>query len=139
MVSGDPTGTPYDINASGYMSGTVEFFGVDPTQTSVVTYLTINYKGVDYVGNTIKYPSNAHSNGTWRLQIEGKDAHGNNLRYLYDNGGLKQKIVAFTKLSNNYYSMTIHPGNALQFFQQSSDLLAHNGNNTRARPIGIIF
>lgn len=139
VVSGNPTGTPYDIHDSGYMSGTVEFFGVDVTQTSVVTNLTINYNGIDYVGNTIKYPNNAHANGTWRLQLEGKDSHGNNLQHLYGNGGLKDKIVAFTKISDNYYSMTVHPGDRLGFFQQESDLLGHNGSTAQARPVGIIF
>lgn len=139
LISGDPNGTPYDVHEPIYMSGTVQFFGVDVRQTDVVTRLTINYSGIDYVGNTIKYPDNAHANGTWRLQLEGQDADGNNLRFLYGGGGLKQKIVAFTKISDNYYSMTVHPGSDLELFRQWSDLLGHNGNTSNARPIGIIF
>lgn len=139
LVSGDPSGTPYDGNKAGYMCGTVEFFGVNPSQTSQTKNITIHYLGDDYKGNTIKFPSNQHSNRTWRLQLEGVNTSGESLKSLYGNDGLKFKIITFTKLDTDYYSLAVFPGSNLDNFKNNSDLYGHNGSSRTARPIGIIY
>lgn len=55
---GNLAGTPFVGNKPGLMSGAVEFFGVNPNLTNLVTKITVHYKGQDYYGNTIKYPDN---------------------------------------------------------------------------------
>ncbi|OFN46042.1 phospholipase D family protein [Rothia sp. HMSC071F11] len=139
LVSGDPSGTPYDRNKAGYMCGTVEFFGVNPSQISQTKNITIHYQGDDYKGNTIKFPSNQHSNRTWRLQLEGVNASGKNLKSLYGNSSLKFKIITFTKLGTDYYSLAVFPGSELDNFKNNSDLCGYNGLNSNSRYIGIIY
>ena len=102
-------------------------------------YISIHYQGQDYHGNTIKYPDNLNANQTWRLQLEGKDKNGNNLVFLYGKGGLKKKILTFTKIAPDYFSLGVYPESDLQTFYANSILCGYNGRAKNARPIGYIF
>ena len=51
---------------------------------------------------------------------------------------LKHKIVKFTKIQDNYYSMSVHPESELEEFKADSRILAINGIASNSRQIGII-
>ena len=136
LASGDARETPYDIGVSGFMQGAVQFFGVNPQRIEEEKSVTINYLGKDYVGNVIKYP---HHNGTWRLQLEGRSAADIRLTSLFPNGGLKWKIIAFTRIDEDYFSLSVHPDDLLEEFKELSTLWGGNGSSSNARPIGLIL
>src|SRR3546814_5769996 len=71
VTRGDPSGTSFDLGDPTFMRGGVEFFGLNPANTNQTKDVTLNFDGVDYVGNTILFPTGNHANGTWRLQIKG--------------------------------------------------------------------
>lgn len=141
LVSGNPQGTAYDIGEPNYINGAVTFFGIDPASTMNQKDITINYKGIDYRNNTILYPWGAKANGTWRLQIKGKDTSGNKITGALNQAGnlyLPNKIISFTKVKNDYYFMSVFPQSQLSFFKEASWLLAFNGSSKTARQLGII-
>lgn len=139
---GDPTGTPFDLGDARFMRGAVQFFGVNPADTSQTKDIILNFEGVDYVGNTILYPEGNKANGTWRLQIKGADATGRKITEAFrekDGGAyLVQKLVAFTKIELNYYAMSVFPTSDLPQFEDASLILAHNGRAKSARRLGIL-
>ncbi|WP_137652756.1 phospholipase D-like domain-containing protein [Bifidobacterium moukalabense] len=141
LISGNPQGTAYDIGESNYMSGAVKFFGIDPTNTLNHKDITINYNGIDYNDNTILFPEGSKANGTWRLQIKGKDASGNKITEVLNLAGrpyLPHKIISFTKIKDDYYFMSVFSESQLNFFKKASWLLAFNGSTEKARQMGII-
>ena len=73
---GEPNGTPFDLGEPGFMRGGVEFFGINPAGTGDSKNITLNFEGVDYINNTILFPSGDSANGTWRLQIKGISSSG---------------------------------------------------------------
>lgn len=141
LVSGNPRGTAYDISEPNYMSGAVKFFGIDPSNTSNHKDITINYEGIDYAGNTILFPEGIKANGTWRLQIKGKDLSGNKITEILKQAGnpyLPHKVIAFTKIKDDYYFMSVFPESQIDSFKKASWLLAFNGSSEKARQLGII-
>lgn len=139
---GDPTGTAFDLGDARFMQGAVQFFGIDPTDTSQTKDIILNFEGVDYADNTILYPEGDKANGTWRLQIKGADANGRKITEAFrdknDGDYLVQKIVAFTIIEVNYYAMSVFPTSDLLQFEAASLILAHNGRAKNARRLGIL-
>lgn len=139
---GDPTGTIFDVGDTRFMRGAVEFFGVDPANTLQTKDVTLNFDGVDYIGNTIFYPTGKNKNGTWRLRINGSDANGRKMTDAFrdKNEGdyLVQKLVTFTKIAADYYTMSVFPASELSQFEAASLILAHNGRAKNARRLGIL-
>lgn len=146
----DASGTPFEGTSEGYMIGFVEYFGVDPSARSLVRHPILNYGGVDYYGSNIIFPDATNKgkrpNGSWRLQLNGKDKTGSKLtEAIKNNGGLKEKIVAFKKLDTHHYQVDVYPAHELQNIQDRSHLLGWNGKvaNTGQlrppKPVGVIW
>lgn len=139
---GDPTGTPFDLNEPGFMRGGVEFFGLNPTVTDKSKNITLNFEGVDYTGNTILFPVGENANGTWRLQIKGLSSSQVKITDAFRAKGethyLVGKIVTFTKIKDDYYSMSIFPESELENFEAASRILARNGSTKTAKRLGLL-
>lgn len=120
------------------MEGGVRFFGVDPKDVSTVKDIVINYDGVDYEGNTIKYPEGDRANGTWRLQIKGRSEDGSKITEALGSGYLVNKILAFTKIDEGYYFMTVFEADDMEEFQEVSKIVAYNGSSRNAKLLGLL-
>ena len=143
---GDPLGTPYEHIEEEYMKGGVEFFGVDPQNTATEKEVILNFDGIDYQGNTIKYPQGSKANGTWRLQIKGIDSSNRKITDAFkakneDNTQreyLQNKIIAFTKVSDGYYFLSVFPEEDLEVFEQASWLWGYNGATDQSKRMGLL-
>lgn len=139
---GDPSGTPFDLGDPKFMRGSVEFFGLDPSVTSHTKDIVLNFEGVDYEGNTILFPVGTKANGTWRLQIKGKSATGykitDTFRIKNPKAYLAQKIVAFTRIDDGYYLLSVFSDTDLKRFEAASKILGYNGISSNARRVGIL-
>ncbi|EOV0986154.1 phospholipase D-like domain-containing protein [Edwardsiella piscicida] len=139
---GNPTGTPFDIGEPGFMRGGVEFFGINPTDTDSSKNITINFEGVDYAGNKILFPRGELANGSWRLQIKGINASGTKItetfRAISEEDYLVRKIITFTKIEDDYYSITVFPESTLEEFKAASRILARNGSIRTAKWLGLL-
>ncbi|AQT07554.1 putative HKD family nuclease [Pseudomonas protegens] len=139
---GNLEGTPYDLGDSRYMRGAVEFFGQNPAATNETKSITLNFEGIDYSGNMIIYPVGDNKNGTWRLQIRGTNSEEVKITDVFrEKGGkdyLKHKVVAFARIKDDYYCMSVLPGSELENVKTASRILARNGDSLKARQIGIL-
>lgn len=142
VEAGDPSGTAFDLGEPGYMRGAVQFFGMDPADVNTVKDITINYNGTDYAGNTVLFPVGERANGTWRLQIKGLATSGQKITdVINESGGVHQlvnKVLTFTKISSNYFYMSIFPDTDLEKFKSSSALIARNGVSSQAKLLGVL-
>ena len=142
VESGNPTGTPFDLGEAGFMRGGVEFFGLNPTATDQTANITIHFKGQDYSENTILYPEGKNANGTWRLQIKGKNSSSQKITDAFRTEGtvnyLVRKIVTFTKVTDDYYDLSVFPESDLEEFKEASNIVARNGSSRKARFLGLI-
>lgn len=139
IEKGSPEGTDFQVEGDGVMSGGVAFFGINPSNEKASKDIVINYKGVDYAGNTIKYPVGDKANGTWRLQIKGVSTTSNDekITQVLGEGGLVGKILVFTKVNDDYYFLSIYESEEIETFKNVSRIVAHNGNNVRSRLMGL--
>ena len=145
---GDPTNTSFDLGeyfAPGekrYMRGIVAFFGIEPKDTNYILNITLKLEGINYMDNIIFHPNGEKSNKSWRLQMGGVSSSDESLIDAFKAKGgkdyLKHKIVKFTKIQDNYYSMSVHPESELEEFKADSRILAINGIASNSRQIGII-
>src|SRR3546814_6030099 len=73
--------------------------------------VTLNFDGVDYVGNTILFPTGNHANGTWRLQIKGVSPSQVKITDAFRAKGedfyLVKKIITFTEIDPGYFFMSV--------------------------------
>lgn len=138
VKQGNPQYTAFSIDGSSTeMKGGVQFFGIDPANTSSSIDITINYDGVDYKGNTIKYPTGDKANGTWRLQIKGESSDGENILDSFERDYLVNKILVFTKIDERYFFMSIFDASDLNDFTDVSKVVAYNGSNRGSRLLGL--
>lgn len=151
---GDPTGTAFQLGESRFMNGGVSFFGLNPTDTAKSKDITLNFEGVDYIGNTILFPVGKRPNGTWRLQIKGQSSSNVKITEVfkglnaiegerYNDKGvlllyLQLKVITFTKIQDDYYSMSVFPESELESFNEASRILARNGETRGARQLGLL-
>jgi len=139
---GEPTGTSFDLGDPGFMRGGVEFFGINPTDTGVRKDITLNFEGVDYTQNTILFPTGNSANGTWRLQIKGVSSSDEKITDVFRSKGeehyLVKKVVTFTKVEDNYYSISVYPESELENFVEASSVLARNGSTKNAKRLGLL-
>lgn len=139
---GNLEGTPYDLGDSRFMRGAVEFFGQNPAATNETKSITLNFDGIDYVGNMIIYPVGDNKNGTWRLQIRGTNSDEVKITDAFKAKGgkdyLKHKVVTFAKIKDDYYCMSVLPESELESVKTASRILARNGESLQARQIGIL-
>lgn len=122
------------------MRGGVEFFGLNPNDTKKNKNITINFEGIDYEENTILFPVGKNTNGTWRLQIKGVSSEKKITETFRakENEYLVKKIITFTKIQDDYYSMSVFPESELENFIAASEILARNGSTINAKRIGLI-
>lgn len=139
---GEPQGTPFDLGEPGFMRGGVELFGLDPTATDKTKKITLNFEGVDYIGNTILFPVGEKANGTWRLQISGVSPSQEKITDAFRAKGetyyLVEKVITFTKIVDDYYSMSVFPESELENFEAASRILARNGSTRNAKRLGLL-
>lgn len=143
VSKGDPTGTIFGESVNGLMRGAVEFFGVDVDKQEQEVELCLIFEGVEYCGNAIKFPLGSKSNGTWRLQIKGEDFTGRKITEAFRAQGgenyLVGKIIVFTRVNDNKYSLTIFEDEKIMAEIISiSRVVAFNGLTSRSRRFGII-
>ncbi|QWC57664.1 hypothetical protein F7D01_11755 [Erythrobacter sp. 3-20A1M] len=142
VTRGDPSGTSFDLGDPTFMRGGVEFFGLNPANTNQTKDITLNFDGVDYVGNTILFPTGNNANGTWRLQIKGVSPSQVKITDAFRAKGedfyLVKKIITFTEIDPGYFFMSVFPEADLPNFEAASQILARNGATTNARQLGII-
>ena len=143
VESGDPKGTILDSEDSKFMLGTVYFFGVDPSNASHKRkVITLEFNGIDYFGNEILFPEGNKANGTWRLQIKG--VSDNNIkitdafREKEEGHYLVEKIITFTKISEDYYSLSVYSESEIVKFKSASLLLGRNGASRVAKQFGLL-
>lgn len=138
----EPTDTPFDFGEPRFMCGGVEFFGLNPTATDKIKNITLNFEGVDYMGNTILFPVGKNANGTWRLQIKGISSSEVKITDAFRAKGemyyLVEKIITFTKIEDDYYSMSVFPASELEDFETASRILARNGATRNAKRLGLL-
>ncbi len=139
---GDPTDTPFDLGEPPFMRGGVEFFDLNPAATNQSKNITLNFEGIDYISNTILFPSGDKANGTWRLQIKGTSSSGRGITEALRTKGeehyLVKKIVTFTKIQSDYYFMSVFPESELESFKAASRILARNGATKNAKLLGLL-
>lgn len=139
---GEPAGTPFDLGEPGFMRGGVEFFGINPTATDMSKDITLNFEGVDYMGNTILFPAGDNANGTWRLQIKGISSSEERITEAFRSKGethyLVDKVITFTKINDDYYSISVFPESELNNFKAASRILARNGSTRNAKQLGLL-
>lgn len=139
---GDPQGTPFDLGQPKFMRGGVEFFGLNPTATDKIKNITLNFEGVDYAGNSILFPVGESANGTWRLQIKGISSADVKITDAFRSKGethyLVEKIITFTKIEDDYYSLSVFPESELGNFEAASRILARNGSTKSAKRLGLL-
>lgn len=139
---GNPKGTPLDLGEPGVMRGSVAFFGINPTATSTEKDITLIFEGIDYSGNTIKFPVGSNANGTWRLQIKGVSPSGKKITDTFREKGnssyLVHKIAQFERLGADRFALSILDLNHLSRLQAASRILGHNGETKSAKQIGFI-
>lgn len=142
LEKGEISGTYLDINEPGFIRGSVEFFDVNPENTDTPRNITLNFEGVDYSNNTILYPVGKNPNGTWRLQIKGISSDGTKITDVFkaknEGAYLVEKILTFTKIENNYYTLSVFPESELEKFKSISYILARNGRSKTAKQLGFI-
>lgn len=142
VTRGDPRGSSFDLGESNFMRGAVEFFGLNPEDIQQSKDITLNFEGVDYVGNTILFPSGNKANGTWRLQIKGISSTEIKITDAFRAKGedhyLVEKIITFTKIETDYYFLSVFPQNEMANFEAASQILARNGAMISARKLGIL-
>lgn len=145
LKSGDPSGTEFETDIPNSMKGGLYFFGIDsetsPTKGNMISIL---YGGKDYIDNEIKlYSKGSNPNGTWRINLQGRTNEGRSLieqlRIVYPDVKypLQHKVLAFEKISEGYYSLTIFNEDELDEFIEVSELVAYNGTSKTARLVGV--
>lgn len=138
VIKGDPLTTQFSMGEDDLMEGGVRFFGIDPSNVSTEKDIVINYGGVDYEGNTIKYPEGECANGTWRLQIKGRSENGTRITEALGSEYLVNKIITFTKIDDGYYFMAVFNAGDMEEFQEVSKIVAYNGSSRNARLLGLL-
>lgn len=143
LRTGTVAGSPYEHGDSNFMRGAVEFFGVAPEDTDREKQIVVNFEGIDYAENIIKFPSGDRANGTWRVQIKGISPKGERITSAFKRkaeGGylLPNKIVTFTRIREDYYYLSVFEESALSEFLETSAVTAYNGRSESAKLLGIL-
>ncbi len=142
IESGDPKGTILASDNSKFMLGTVCFFGVDPSNASHKRkVITLEFNGIDYFGNEILFPEGNKANGTWRLQIKGVSDDNIKITDAFrekEEEHLVEKIITFTKISEDYYSLSVYSESEIAEFKSASLVLGRNGASIVAKQFGLL-
>lgn len=135
VIKGDPKSTQFSMGENDLMEGGVRFFDIDPSNISTVKNIVINYDGIDYSDNEVKFTA---GNGSWRLLFKGQSEDGTKFTEALGSEYLVNKIVTFTKIDDGYYFMAVFDADDMDEFQEVSKIVAHNGANRSARLLGLL-
>lgn len=116
--------------------GSVEFFGVDKDNYSVEKDITIEYNGIKYHDNTIKY---AQKNSNWRIQLKGVSEFGDKLTDILRVAGSQNRVFVFERTdSPDTYIFHILDADEATVLKDLSVMWANGGKSGRGRQYGII-
>ena len=132
-----------DLSKSGKLNGTnkfgsVEYFGINPSEYESTKNIDILFGGKAYSSNTIFYPVGERRNGTWRIRLNGETAEGEKLTTfsipsLGQNGGFQQKILLFTKIDETNFRLEILEQEDMpRLIENSADWAKGGSGNGRA-------
>jgi HKD family nuclease len=132
-----------DLSKSGRLNrenkfGSVEYFGINPSEFESTKDIDIIFGGKTYLGNTIFYPEGERKNGTWRIRLNGVTENGEKLTTfsipsLGQNGGFQQKILLFTKIDETNYRLEILDQDDMpRLIENSADWAKGGSGNGRA-------
>lgn len=137
VASGDAAAAGYG-GGPNQAVGSVSFFGLDPAAQSTSRNVVINYLGVDYAENLVYFPDSDGANGTWRIQLNGVSVDGARIDHRVGPGGFVQKVLAFQRIDEDYYSLTVLEAEMLSDLALASSFSAHNGGSTSGKLYGVI-
>lgn len=135
VIKGDPKLTQFSMGEDDLMEGGVRFFDIDPRDISTVKDIVINYDGIDYSDNEVKFTA---GNGSWRLLFKGQSEDGTKFTEALGSEYLVNKIVTFTKIDDGYYFMAVFDADDMDEFQEVSKIVAYNGASKNARLLGML-
>lgn len=116
--------------------GSVEFFGVDKDETSIEKDITIEYNGIEYMGNTIKY---APKNSNWRIQLKGVSHAGEKFTDILRVAGSQNRVFVFEHTENaDVYNFYILDTDEISILKDHSVVWANGGRSGTGRQYGII-
>lgn len=117
MTGGSRNILDLSLKGTNGINGGVSLFGINPDDIDIHTRTKLILKRFDihsegrvFEDNLIVFPMasiNKKSNGTPRLQIKGITAEGEKITKTVGSGGLRFKVILFSKLSENAYQMEL--------------------------------
>lgn len=138
LVSGSGAGLRYETDHADFVLGGVAFFDISPEETAREKTIAINYNGVDFFGNTVKFPVGEKSNGSWRLQLNGRSQNGERLHTVGGNEWLRYKILLFEKIATDYYVLSVAGEESLREMEEKSVFVATNGSARDSKKYGLL-
>lgn len=134
------SGNQLDLSMSGPhgSTGSVSLFGIDPAKIDTSKSISLQYEGIAYKGNTLKFPLNSTglTNGTWRMQLHGVAENGNKLTPIC-RGNFRHKIIVFKKIDTDSYEIHLEDESKLDEMKDKS-LYWDQNSNTRGKHFGKI-
>lgn len=116
--------------------GSVEFFGIDKDDYSIEKDITIEYNGIEYPGNTIKY---AHRNSNWRIQLKGVSDSGDKFTDILRAAGSQNRVFVFERTdSEDLYKFHILDADDASALKDISIMWANGGKSGTGRQYGIL-
>lgn len=116
--------------------GSVEFFGIEKDNYAVEKDITIEYNGVEYIGNTIKY---AHRNSNWRIQLKGVSSSGDKFTDILRVAGSQNRVFVFEHTNDSdKYKFHILDADDVRILRDISVIWANGGKSGRGRQYGIL-
>lgn len=139
VITGNGNDTRYETNIDSIVLGSVAFFDVDPSNTTIQKDITINYKSIDYIGCTIKmHLTGENPNGSWRIQLKGESVSGDKLTTAEGERWFVHKIIVLEKIRSDYYALSILPEEELNNLKSESIFVARNGRNPASKQYGLL-
>lgn len=139
IVLGNGNGTRYETNSDSAVLGSVVFFDIDPTNTTIEKNITINYRATDYLGCTIKmHQTGENPNGSWRIQLKGESATGAKLTTVEEGHWFVHKIIILEKIRSDYYVMSVLSEEELDNLKSESIFVARNGRSPASKQYGLL-
>jgi len=131
------SGNILDLAMTGNLNGEEkigpsEFFEVK--DRNIQTNITLHFNNSIYENNIIKY---ATDNGSWRLQLKGISKDKLKFTENTKKGSFKNKIIQFTKMAMNEYSITLLEESELDNLKRTSDW-GYSGKRSGTKLYGFI-
>tara|TARA_R110001599_G_scaffold235453_1_gene434654 strand:+ start:3657 stop:4841 length:1185 start_codon:yes stop_codon:yes gene_type:complete len=138
MTGGSRNILDLSLKGTNGINGGVSLFGIAPDDINIHTRsklilkrFDIHFEGKIFEDNLIVFPMaavNKRSNGTPRLQIKGITVEGEKITKAVGSGGLRFKVILFSKLNENSYQMEL-----LDFDENKDDIINNSALVGRPR------